>query len=97
MYETFTATVRRETPAASRSIGNLALSSAGGGAAPLDPQNTRDPKTLSTWFEFELELPATRAFVLGEHVYARFELDPEPLGGRIYRSVRQLFLERFTV
>jgi putative peptide zinc metalloprotease protein len=97
MYETFTATVRRETPAASNSVGNLAMSSAGGGAAPLDPQNTRDPKTLNTWFEFELELPATRAFVLGEHVYARFELGPEPLAWRIYRSVRQLFLQRFAI
>jgi putative peptide zinc metalloprotease protein len=97
MYETFPASVRRETPAASSTPGNLAMSSAGGGAAPLDPQGGGDPKTLGTWFEFELALPATRAFVLGEHVYARFELDPEPLGFRIYRSVRQLFLERFTV
>jgi putative peptide zinc metalloprotease protein len=97
MYETFSATVRREVPAASNSIGNLAMSAAGGGAAPLDPENTTRPKTLNTWFEFELELPATRAFVLGEHVYARFELNPEPLGRRLYRSVRQLFLQRFAV
>jgi putative peptide zinc metalloprotease protein len=97
MYETFSATVRRETPAASNSVGNLAMSSVGGGPAPLDPQDTKNPKTLNTWFEFELELPATRAFVLGEHVYARFELGPEPLAWRIYRSVRQLFLQRFTI
>jgi len=97
MYETFSAGVRRETPAASNSVTNLAMSSVGGGAAPLDPQDTKSPKTLNTWFEFELELPATRAFVLGEHVYARFELRPEPLGWRIYRSVRQLFLQRFAI
>jgi hypothetical protein len=63
----------------------------------LDPQETRSPKALNTWFEFELALPAARAFVLGEHVYARFELDPEPLGLRVYRSARQLFLQRFAV
>jgi putative peptide zinc metalloprotease protein len=97
MYETFSATVRRETPAASNSVSNLAMSSAGGGPAPLDPQDTKNPKTLNTWFEFELELPATHAFVLGEHVHARFELGPEPLAWRIYRSVRQLFLQRFTI
>lgn len=97
MYETFSASVRREIPAASNSVSNLAMSSAGGGPAPLDPQDPQTPRTLNTWFEFELELPATRAFVLGEHVYARFELAPEPLGGRIYRSVRQLFLQRFTI
>ena len=97
MYETFAASVRREVPAASNSVGNLALSSVGGGGAPLDPQDTKNPKTLQTWFAFELELPATRAFVLGEHVYARFELPPEPLAWRIYRSVRQLFLRRFAI
>lgn len=97
MYETFSAIVRSEVPAASNSVSNLAMSSVGGGPAPLDPQDTKNPKTLNTWFEFELELPATRAFVLGEHVHARFELRPEPLGWRIYRSVRQLFLHRFTI
>jgi putative peptide zinc metalloprotease protein len=97
MYETFSAAVRRETPAASNSVTNLAMSSVGGGSAPLDPQDTKNPKTLNTWFEFELELPATHAFVLGEHVHARFELGPEPLAWRIYRSVRQLFLQRFTI
>jgi len=97
MYETFDARVLREVPAASDQIANLALSSVGGGSAPLDPQDTKRAKTLNTWFEFDLALPATRAFVLGEHVYARFELGSEPLAWRIYRSVRQLFLRRFAV
>jgi putative peptide zinc metalloprotease protein len=97
MYETFPAELRRAVPAASHSVGNLAMSSAGGGPAVLDPQETRSPKALNTWFEFELALPAAHAFVLGEHVYARFELDPEPLGLRVYRSARQLFLQRFAV
>jgi len=97
MYETFDAQVLREVPAASNRVSNLAMSSAGGGLAPLDPQNTKEPMTLNTWFEFELGLPATRAFVLGEHVYARFEHDPEPLAIRLYRSIRQLFLKQFTV
>ncbi|HYU69596.1 MAG TPA: PqqD family peptide modification chaperone [Burkholderiales bacterium] len=96
MYETFDATVRREVPAASNKVTNLAMSSAGGGQAPLHAQDPQKPKTLDTWFEFELELPATRAFVLGEHVYARFEHEAEPVAWRIYRSVRQLFLKRFS-
>jgi len=97
MYDTFDARIQREIPAASDRVTNLAMSSAGGGAAPLDPQDTSKAKTLNTWFEFELGLPATHAFVLGEHVYARFELGSEPLAWRIYRSVRQLFLKRFAV
>jgi hypothetical protein len=35
--------------------------------------------------------------VLGEHVYARFELGSEPLAWRGYRAIRQLFLRRFAV
>lgn len=97
MYETFEAKIQREVPAASDRVTNLALSSIGGGPAPLDPQDTKKAKTLNTWFEFELVLPATHAFVLGEHVHARFELGSEPVAWRIYRSVRQLFLRRFAV
>lgn len=97
MYETFDAEILREVPAASDRVTNLALSSAGGGSAPLDPQDTKKAKTLNTWFEFDLGLPATHAFVLGEHVYARFELGSEPIAWRVYRSIRQLFLRRFAV
>jgi len=97
MYDTFDGSIRREVPKASDRVLNPALSSAGGGRAPLDPSDPQTAKTLQTWFEFELELPRTTAFVLGEHVYARFEHAPEPLAWRLYRSVRQLFLARFSV
>jgi len=56
--------VLREVPAASNRLANLAMSSVGGGRAPLDPQDPKAPKTLNTWFEFELGLPATQALVL---------------------------------
>jgi len=97
LYETFAAELGREVPAASNRLSNLALSSLGGGPAPLDPQNVREPRALDSWFEFELVLPATQAFVLGEHVYARFEHPAEPVAWRIYRSIRQVFLKQFTV
>jgi putative peptide zinc metalloprotease protein len=97
MYETYEARIVREVPAASDSVKNLALSSVGGGEAPLDPQRTDKPKTLDTWFEFELALPATRTSVLGAHVYARFEHPPEPIAWRLYRAVRQVFLRQFAV
>ena len=97
MYDSYPALIRRETPEASNRIVNLALSSLGGGPAPLDPTDADNPRTLDTWFEFELALPVTPALVLGEHVHVRFEHDPEPIAWRIYRSVRQLFLERFSV
>jgi putative peptide zinc metalloprotease protein len=97
MYDTFESRIRREVPAATNRVSNLALSSIGGGLAPLDPQDPSQGRTLDSWFEFELDLPATHAFVLGEHVYARFEYPAEPVGIRIYRGLRQLFLKRFAV
>ena len=97
MYETFDAKIRRVVPAASNRVANPALSSVGGGPAPLDPRDSQVPKMLNTWFEFELDLPAAHAFVLGEHVHVRFELGSEPLAGRIYRTIRQVFLKHFAV
>ena len=97
MYDTYEAKILREVPKASDQVSNPAMSSLGGGPAPLDPSDPQKAKTLGTWFEFELEVPRTPAFVLGEHVFARFEHPPEPVAWRIYRSVRQLFLERFAV
>jgi len=85
-------------PAASDKLPNLAMSSIGGGQVPVNPAgDPRDPKALSTWFQFELDLPGAQAFVLGEHVYVRFEHGWEPLAWRIYRGVRQLFMKQFTV
>jgi putative peptide zinc metalloprotease protein len=97
LYETYEARLAREVPAASNRVSNLALSSAGGGGAALDPRQTKEPQTLDPWFAFELELPQTPALTLGEHVYVRFEHGAEPLAARLYRSVRQLFMRQFTV
>ena len=98
VYDTFEASVRREVPAASDKLPNLAMSSIGGGQVPVNPAgDPRDPKALSTWFQFELDLPGAQAFVLGEHAYVRFEHGWEPLAWRIYRGVRQLFMKQFTV
>jgi putative peptide zinc metalloprotease protein len=97
LYETYDAYVRREVPAASDQLANPALTSVGGGPAAADPRDPDRPKALDKWFEFELELPSTLTPVLGEHVYARFEHASEPLAWRAYRSLRQLFMKRFTV
>ena len=97
IYDTYPATIRREVPAASNRIANPALSSIGGGRVAVDPSARQEPTSLDTWFDFELELPAMHTYVLGEHVYVRFEHGSEPVGWRIYRTVRQLFMRQFTV
>ena len=97
LYSSYAANIRREVPAASNRFTNLALSTVGGGRVPVDPHDSKEPKALDSWFEFELEIPNSEAFVLGEHVYVRFEHGAEPLAWRAYRGVRQLFMRRFVV
>lgn len=97
LYETYGARILREVPKATDHVPNLAMSTAGGGRAALDPREQARAKTLETWFEFELELPGASASVIGEHVYARFVHPPEPIAWRMYRAARRLFLTRFLV
>jgi putative peptide zinc metalloprotease protein len=91
------ARVLREVPAASDRLPSAALAQAGGGEVVLQPQTGRELKAVQTNFELELELLAAAPAGHGGRVYVRFEHAPEPLGQQVYRSLRQLFLRRFTV
>lgn len=95
--ETLPARLVREVPAASNRLPNPALSTVGGGLVAADPRQPETPTALDRWFEFELELPGKPSRALGQRVYVRFEHGWEPLAWRIGRSVRQLFMKRFTV
>jgi len=96
--ETIPAELKRQVPQASNRLPNPALANSGGGTVALDPrESSQGPTALQGWFEIELELPATRTYAVGERVYVRFEHGWEPLAWRWYRSVRQLFMKRFTV
>jgi len=97
LAEAVPARVLREVPAASDQVPSAALSEAGGGEVALNPQPSRDLKALQTHFELELELSTTRPAGSGGRVYVRFEHDAEPAAQQVYRSLRQLFLRRFTV
>ena len=91
------ARVLREVPAASDRLPNPALSQAGGGEVALSPQPSRDIRALQTHFELELALAMAQPAGNGGRVYVRFEHDAEPAAQQVYRSLRQLFLRRFTV
>jgi putative peptide zinc metalloprotease protein len=97
LHSTYDAVIQREVPAGSHRLPNLALSSAGGGKVAVDPRDTSEPKALQKWFEFELAIPETQVHTMGERAYVRFEHGSEPIASRLYRSVRQLFMKRFTV
>lgn len=97
LYDTLPAEIRREVPAASDRLPSFALSQAGGGSVAMDPTQSDTPRALQTHFEFELEVPGVQPVGIGGRVYVRFEHNAETIAEQVYRSMRQLFLQRFVV
>lgn len=98
VWDVYPASVERETPAASGQLPSLALSTVGGGRIALDPGSPEGAKALQNLFQLELRIdsPVTVS-AIGGRVHVRFDHGWEPLGWRVYRSVRQVFLKRFNV
>lgn len=90
------ATVRREVPAATASLPNLALSLDGGGLIALDPRE-KNAQALQKHFDFELGLPMRDNVHIGSRIYVRFDHGAEPLARQWYRSLRQVFLKQLNV
>lgn len=87
------AELRRGVPAASRQLPSAVLGAHGGGAAVVDPRDTKGLTTLESVFEFELELPQEVPHeFLGTRVHVRLEHDAEPVGLRGWRALRRAFL-----
>lgn len=88
----------REVPAAGRALPSAALGQRGGGNIVTNPSDDSGVKTIQSLFEFELALPTgAPAHYLGSRVHVRFEHPFTPLGVRVWRSLRRLFLSQFHV
>ena len=94
LEDTIVSRVLREVPRASDRLPSAALTQAGGGEAALDPSAGAEGRALQTYFEFEVELPPQRAFLLGGRAYVRFDHGTESIAGQVWRWLRQLFLLR---
>lgn len=94
--DTWAAKVLREIPAADKQLPSSTLGQLGGGAIPLDPRDEQGMQTLESLFEFELSIQEpVPYYFLGSRVYVQFHHPKEPIGFRIGRSIRRLFLTRF--
>jgi putative peptide zinc metalloprotease protein len=90
------ARVVRAVPAASNDLPSAALGRQGGGGVAVDPRDESGRKALTTHFEYELALPDDFPYrLIGSRVSLRFEHPMEPLGLRMWRGVRRLFLGYF--
>jgi len=98
MSTIWTARLVREVPSAGRDLPSPALGQRGGGAIVTNPSDDKGVKAVQSLFEFELALPsAAPAQYLGSRVHVRFEHPFTPLGVRLWRAVRRLFLSQFHV
>lgn len=88
----------REVPQAGRELPSAALGTQGGGQIPLDPRDDKGLTALQSVFAFELALPdELPAPYIGSRVHVRFAHPSEPLGPRLLRALRRLFLSHFAL
>lgn len=96
--EIYTASEVREVPAAGYTLPTRALSTEGGGRVFLDPRDASGMRTLQAVFQLELTVPGSAAAdFIGRRAWVRFDHGAEPLPGRWYRAVRQVFLREFSL
>jgi putative peptide zinc metalloprotease protein len=83
-------------PEASMQVPSGALSTQGGGDIVLDPSDAQQTRALERVFifTFALDQPATGALI-GERALLRLDLGEDPIGFRILRLLRQVFLRHF--
>ncbi|MEJ8562137.1 PqqD family peptide modification chaperone [Yoonia sp. GPGPB17] len=87
-----------EVPQSQDTIPSLALSTEAGGDIVLNPAGATELSTLQSVFQFEIAtkypMPVTH---VGARALVKFDHGVEPIGYRLYRSIRQLFLRQFRV
>lgn len=86
----------RSVPAATRNLPSMALSLEGGGKYALDPRSESKTEVITQLFQFDLKPLNKQISRIDQRVYVRFQLIPEPLAHRFYRSLRRVFLSHFS-
>jgi putative peptide zinc metalloprotease protein len=96
--EPVAASVTREVPQSTHELPSAALGALGGGDIPVLPGDAQGHTAAQSVFLLDLTLPAGTAPALpGGRAHVRFQHAAIPLGTRLARSVRQLFLSRLGV
>ncbi|WP_187276402.1 site-2 protease family protein [Parahaliea maris] len=98
MAPVVSARVSREIPSLTDTLPSPALSTLGGGRFLLDPADPEQRRVLDGVYNLELEpLQAWPVSKLGMRVMVKFVHRWEPLGWRLYRGGRRLFLRQLSV
>ncbi|PUB17063.1 putative peptide zinc metalloprotease protein [Yoonia sediminilitoris] len=87
-----------EVPQSQNTIPSRALSTEAGGDIVLNPAGITDLSTLQSVFQFEVAtVEPMQISHVGARALVKFDHGFEPIGYRIYRGARQLFLRQFRV
>ncbi len=98
LEQTFSATIKQETPEALEQLPSSILSNSGGGKIATDPSDSKGLRPLEKQYQFYIEPNREiNNIKIGGRVYVRFDHGFKPLAFQWYRSLRQLFLRRFNV
>jgi putative peptide zinc metalloprotease protein len=92
------ATIEREVPQATNRLPSLALGAVGGGKLAMDGSDREGLTSLESLFQFDVRFDRVVAVPgLGGLARVRFDHGSEPVGYRVLRAARRLFLGRLHV
>lgn len=98
LAEPVPARILREVPSLSNMLPSRALSTQGGGDFALDPADPEQRRAMGNVFNLELApediWPVSK---LGMRVYVKFSHGWQPVGYRLYRAIRRVFLRQLSV
>ncbi|MFT5484980.1 MAG: putative peptide zinc metalloprotease protein [Halieaceae bacterium] len=84
-------------PRVSKEIPSPIMTIEGGGDIALDPSSGEKMEAVENYVTIEVQVPGLPMDYVFERFFVRFELPPASLAQRLYREIRQVFLEKFEV
>ncbi|HVE52162.1 MAG TPA: hypothetical protein VNB23_02135, partial [Ramlibacter sp.] len=90
------ASLRNETPAATRELPSAALGDRHGGPVAVDPADKNGLRTQLPVFLVDVEVPGLDAGHIGGRAWVKLELASEPMGLQVLRVLRQLLVRQFS-
>jgi putative peptide zinc metalloprotease protein len=98
LAEVVPARILSEVPSLSNTLPSRALSTVGGGKFIPDPTDPERRRVIDSVYNLELEpVGPWHVSKLGMRVYVKFSHGWEPIGWRLYRAARRIFLRRLNV
>jgi putative peptide zinc metalloprotease protein len=89
--------ITRADPAASRTIGEAALTADAGGEILMDPSDPESSRALRPYFLVEMTPEGTHTLIPGTRARIRFDAGREPLAWQWIRRIRQSLADRASI